>query len=560
MAYRGEISKNLDYDRDILEKIDGFGKWQKILFALLWLPSGFSAMAVFMYSFIAYTPEHRCRIPECDLDDGYSDGGGGFNFLNFTHPSGTEDEASCYHYKYTYLNESGMGNCVPDQFDFSQNRSIYCDNGWTADDSIIHSSASIDLGMVCSDQWKKSFAQSLYMAGMLVGSFVFGTMADFIGRRATLVVTSLLLASSGSICALLPSSSQMYSAFATLRFLMGMGHVGTFMQSFTLSVEYVGPADKRTLCGCLIEVAFAAGGLIVGLLAWAGVRNWRTLMLVCSAPAGLIALLWFAIPESPRWLIAKGRIDQLRRDVKKTARINKRDYPADVLDVDTHSPTMEKSQKPTEQEPEKAAVAAKATLLDLFRPKKILWRTICMFYNWMVTTLCYYGLTMAASDLSDDVFVNFILVILIEIPANFFCVYAMDKFGRKPLLVFSQILAGVSCIAAGLMTEYYAGWLPTVLSIIGKFGATCSFTIIFIYTSEMYPTEIRSTAVGSSSTCARIGGILAPQVANLNTVWVPLPLLIMGGSSLIGGLVALLNLPETLGKKLPENMEDALNL
>ena len=51
----------------------------------------------------------------------------------------------------------------------------------------------------------------------------------------------------------------MYSAFATLRFLMGMGHVGTFMQSFTLSVEYVGPADKRTLCGCLIEVAFAAG-------------------------------------------------------------------------------------------------------------------------------------------------------------------------------------------------------------------------------------------------------------------------------------------------------------
>ena len=64
----------------------------------LFLPSGFSAMAVFMYSFIAYTPEHRCRIPECDLDDGYSDGGGGFNFLNFTHPS-AEDEASCYHYQ-----------------------------------------------------------------------------------------------------------------------------------------------------------------------------------------------------------------------------------------------------------------------------------------------------------------------------------------------------------------------------------------------------------------------------------------------------------------------------
>ena len=56
----------------------------------------------------------------------------------------------------------------------------------------------------------------------------------------------------------------------------------------------------------------------------------------------------------------------------------------------------------------------------------------------------------------------------------------------------------------------------TTLSIVGKFGATCSFCIIFVYTAEMFPTEIRSTAVGSSSTCARIGGILAPQV-NWNT-------------------------------------------
>ena len=55
------------------------------------------------------------------------------------------------------------------------------------------------------------------------------------------------------------------------------------------------------------NLIYLQGGLIVGLLAWAGVRNWRTLMLVCSAPTGLIALLWFAIPESPRWLIAKGQ-------------------------------------------------------------------------------------------------------------------------------------------------------------------------------------------------------------------------------------------------------------
>lgn len=76
----------------------------------------------------------------------------------------------------------------------------------------------------------------------------------------------------------------------------------------------------------------------------------------------------------------------------------------------------------------------------------------------------------------------------------------------------------------------------------------------------MFPTVIRSTAVGSSSTCGRIGGFLAPQVAYLATLWKPLPLIIMGGSALIGGLLALVNLPETLGQKLPETMQEAIDL
>ena len=135
---------------------------------------------------------------------------------------------------------------------------MYCDQGWTASTNLFTRTATIDFSMVCDSHWQISFAQSLYMGGMLVGSFIFGTLADWIGRRPTLVLTSLLLALSGSICALLPSSAEMYWAFAVLRFLMGMGHVGTFMLAFTLSIEYVGP-KKRTFTGCIIEVAFALG-------------------------------------------------------------------------------------------------------------------------------------------------------------------------------------------------------------------------------------------------------------------------------------------------------------
>ena len=55
-------------------------------------------------------------------------------------------------------------------------------------------------------------------------------------------------------------------------------------------------------------------------------------------------------------------------------------------------------------------------------------------------------------------------------------------------------------------------------------------------------------------------GMIYLQVANLSVIWKPFPLLIMGGSALIGGIIALINLPETLGEALPENMDDAVNL
>ena len=85
----------LDYDDDILSKVQGFGKWQISLFALLWLPSAFSAMAVFMYSFIAYTPIHRCKIQECDILEGQYFA----HFLNFTIPLRGSSFDACQHFE-----------------------------------------------------------------------------------------------------------------------------------------------------------------------------------------------------------------------------------------------------------------------------------------------------------------------------------------------------------------------------------------------------------------------------------------------------------------------------
>jgi OCT family organic cation transporter-like MFS transporter 4/5 len=96
------------------------------------------------------------------------------------------------------------------------------------------------------------------MVGMLVGSFAFGYISDKIGRRHTLHLSSIVVALGGTISATLPARASMFSAYAAMRFVSGVGHVGMFMMAFGLSLEYTGPR-WRVFCGCLIETPFAIG-------------------------------------------------------------------------------------------------------------------------------------------------------------------------------------------------------------------------------------------------------------------------------------------------------------
>ena len=83
----------------------------------------------------------------------------------------------------------------------------------------------------------------------------------------------------------------------------------------------------------------------------------------------------------------------------------------------------------------------------------------------MVVSLGYYGLSMISGDLGVDVFLSFILISLVEVPADLFCCFVMDNLGRRPLFVYSLLLTGVFCISAGLLEE---GALKTALALVGN--------------------------------------------------------------------------------------------
>merc|ERR1711874_225926 len=137
----------------------------------------------------------------------------------------------------------------------------------------------------------------------------------------------------------------------------------------------------------------------------------------------------------------------------------------------------------------------------------------------------------------------------------------LDICGRKYILAFSQILAGTTCILAAIIPESSTEmfYLRTSLALLGKFGASAGFAIVYVFTAELFPTPVRNSAVGLCSTFARVGGMLAPVVSDLGVYAPSIPFIIMGSSCCVGGLAALV-LPETAGAALPDTVQQACAL
>jgi len=418
------------------------------------------------------------------------------------------------------------------------------------DRSVMKSTLIEDYGLVCEKAGLRTIYNSIYMLGMLFGSYIFGWISDRFGRMRALMLSTVAVSLSGFLGAFCTGPLGLH-LYALLRFITGIGAIGSFMVCFVLAVEHVG-YKFTMLIGIAIEMPFALGEMLLGLEAYF-IRDWRTLQMVSYLPLLGLLGLWWAVPESVRWLVGVGRIKEASSIVRAAAKANGRDVPEHLLKAADLAVKEE-----TKVEVEKTA----ASFLDLFRPSKIAVRTLNMCFQWFSATMCYYGLSFASTSLSGDAFTNFLLSVFIEIPSAICCIMVIDCWGRRPTLTFCQVVSGLACVVCGLLQGVQDPALQTLqlcLSLLGKFGASISFFIVYLYTAELFPTTVRNQAVGICSLVARIGGITALLLDLTKVYWLPAPVFIMGVIATVAGFLATL-FPETLGEKLPEDMEDALNI
>lgn len=179
-----------------------------------------------------------------------------------------------------------------------------------------------------------------------------------------------------------------------------------------------------------------------------------------------------------------------------------------------------------------------------------------LFLNWIINNFLFYGLGLKSSELGVNPYITFTISALVEILAYLVTHALLDKLGRKAPYVFFLFAAGVSCLSISFISN---SLIVVTLAMVGKFCASAAYAIIYLYTSELFPTSIRNTGMGACSMMARVGAMTAPKILDLSSVNADLPFIIFGISGILCSATSII-LPETLGRGLAENIKEANSL
>ncbi|KAM9667053.1 solute carrier family 22 member 1-like isoform 1-T1 [Trichechus inunguis] len=527
---------------DILEKIGGFGWFQKQAFLTLCLLSAFFAPIYVGIVFLGFTPDHRCRSPgvaELSQRCGWSQD----EELNYTVPglgaTGDAYTRQCLRYEVDW-NQSAL-DCVDPLAGLAANRSHLplgpCRDGWVYDTP--GSSIVTEFNLVCADSWKVDLFQSCVNVGFFLSSLGIGYIADRFGRKVCLLLTVLISAISGVLMAIAPN----YPSMLFFRLLQGLVSKGSWASGYTLITELVGPDYRRTVA-ILYQMAFSVGLVLLAGVAYA-LPHWRWLQLAVSLPVFLFMFYYWCVPESPRWLLSQKRNTEAVRIMGYIARKNGRPSPADLKML-----SLKEEDIPGELRP---------SLADLFRTPRMRKHTFILLYLWFTSAVLYQGLIMHIGATGGNLYLDFFYSSLVEFPASFFILFTIDRIGRIYPLAVWNLVAGVACFAMVFIShELY--WLNIVVACIGRLGITIVFQMVCLVNAELYPTFIRNLGLMVCSSLCDVGGIVTPFIVfRLMEVWQGLPLALFAVCGLVAGGMTLL-LPETKGMSLPETIEDIENL
>ncbi|TCB82050.1 MFS transporter [Acinetobacter sp. ANC 4173] len=340
---------------------------------------------------------------------------------------------------------------------------------------------------------EKGWVVSIGFVGMAIGAVCSGALADRWGRRNVFAVTLVTYSIATALCAFAPNLTWLL----VFRFIVGLGLGGQLPVAVTLVSEYI-PAQVRGRFIVLLESFWGLGWLVAALVSYFVIPSygWHVAFLIGGLPALYVFMILKKVPESVPYLINRGRIEEAHALVQKL----ERECGVEVI-----------------QQIEVKPVAAKQSVsFSQLWSNPFAKRTLMLWLIWFGIVYSYYGIfTWLPSLLVKQgysivqSFEYVLVMILAQLPGYIAAAWLVEKLGRK------WTLAGFIGFCA--LSAYFFGQANTV-TLIMFWGCLMSFFnlgawgVLYTYTPEQYPTNIRAFGSGWASAIGRMGGIVAPLV------------------------------------------------
>ena len=351
--------------------------------------------------------------------------------------------------------------------------------------------------------WQLTYGQSaliLVSAGLgsVPGAFFWGWLADRIGRRTVFMLTALNVALATGILYFTPGLNGWMPAWIFLsffRFFVGFGNAGLIAVDIPLVQEFV-PASKRGWVSGLTTVLLPAGN-ILGALSGAYLApsiGWRGLFLVGLAPAMLVVMIRYWVPESPHWLMRMGRCAEARKSL------------AWALQCDPQEIEL----------PSAPARVERTSWRELFRyPRSVV--AVCLIalsqtggvglLMW-ITALFVMVLKITPAQASFLM----IWVGMLGIAGRLVASWMSDTLGRRMTGFIIGIGGAISMALAGYNTDVYIGTVSVffLLVVVQRFFGDASYAVIAPYVAEIWPNRLRASGMGLGYGVGNLGKIIGP--------------------------------------------------
>ena len=380
--------------------------------------------------------------------------------------------------------------------------------------------------------------------GMCIGAYVFGIMSDLYGRKLGALSTALMCTFGGIGSAFV----QTYSALITVRFIVGLG-MGGVPVAYSWVMEFV-PSKERGKVGVIVQSFWTFGTVFQALVAWATLSSvgWRWMLIVTALPLLVMLSLFCYVPESPRYLLAKGEQDKAVAIVAKIADYNNTTLPNGSL----HGRQKSK----VEQQEQQSTLCEKSTEIFFGKNQH---DTILLLVIWFSNACCYYGTVLLTTELlvlrkrenegsGGEVYMNtnhtcvgtscdilcsdvfegrdfgqILVSALGETPGMLLTLVIVDRLGRRLSQTILFFIGALLVIILGCVARSETG--DSIILFLLRAIYIGTFTVVYIYTPERYSTKVRSTAMGFLVAFSRFGGMLSPFISQAapdqGAVWVP---------------------------------------